>query len=163
MQTQREKAWRIDSPQEGDWTAIAQLEREAGLSIWGEQTYRREAARALLLVARATDGALCGFIIGYVVGATLEIGNFAVAERWRRRGIGKALFAALGARARAQGARAVTLEVRASNLAAQRFYARCGLRVVGRRRAYYRDPVEDALVMSGQLDEEKTVNPDRHT
>lgn len=154
MQNRRQDAaWRLDRPQESDWAAAARLERAANLSPWGEAAYRRAAAAdGLALVARTADGEVCGFIIGHVAGDTLEVDNLAVAAGWRRRGIGTALMAALAAQARARGARRVTLEVRASNVAAQRFYERCGLQVVGRRGAYYREPVEDGLVMSGPLD-----------
>lgn len=157
MQDRRQNAaWRLDRPQESDWAAAARLERAANLSPWGEVAYRRAAAHGLALVARTADGEVCGFIIGHIAGDTLEVDNLAVAAEWRRRGVGTALMAALGAQARARGARRVTLEVRASNIAAQRFYERCGLRVVGQRGAYYREPVEDALVMSGPLDGGRT-------
>jgi ribosomal-protein-alanine N-acetyltransferase len=43
------------------------------------------------------------------------------------------------------------LEVRAGNVAAQSLYRRFGFEVVGRRRQYYRDPVEDALLMNATL------------
>ncbi len=60
------------------------------------------------------------------------------------------LGAALGAAA-GRGATGAVLEVRASNLAAQALYARFGFRVAGRRKNYYRDPPEDALVMTRPL------------
>jgi ribosomal-protein-alanine N-acetyltransferase len=43
------------------------------------------------------------------------------------------------------------LEVRASNLIAQALYARLGFRIIGRRRGYYAEPPEDALVMSASI------------
>jgi ribosomal-protein-alanine N-acetyltransferase len=50
-----------------------------------------------------------------------------------------------------RGARRLYLEVRVSNVGAQRFYDRLGFRLVGHRTAYYRNPREDALAMAADL------------
>jgi ribosomal-protein-alanine N-acetyltransferase len=74
-----------------------------------------------------------------------------VRERERKKGIGGELLRrGLGA-ARRRGALAALLEVRAGNAVAQLLYASQGFEVVGRRRNYYHDPAEDALLMSKQL------------
>ena len=65
----------------------------------------------------------------------------------QRRGYGTALFAALVLRAYEMGARWVTLEVRASNLHAMQLYERFGFKEIGRRRGYYTDNGEDAVIM----------------
>ncbi|MDQ3523203.1 MAG: ribosomal protein S18-alanine N-acetyltransferase, partial [Gemmatimonadota bacterium] len=82
-----------------------------------------------------------------------ELGNVAVAPEARACGVADTLVRAVLERIRQRGARACFLEVRESNLAAQRLYRRRGFEVVGRRRAYYSRPVEDALVMRLQLGE----------
>ena len=51
-----------------------------------------------------------------------------------------------GERVRVAGAKHFRLEVREANLAARRLYEKCGFRVEGRRRGYYRDPAEDAIL-----------------
>ena len=53
--------------------------------------------------------------------------------------------------ARERRARQAVLEVRAGNEVAQQLYRRCGFEVIGRRRRYYKSPVEDALLMSVSL------------
>ncbi|HEX8338805.1 MAG TPA: GNAT family N-acetyltransferase, partial [Pyrinomonadaceae bacterium] len=69
----------------------------------------------------------------------------------RRQGVGGALLgAALEAAAR-RGAVEAVLEVRAGNLPAQRMYERFGFAVVGSRKGYYREPVEDAKIMTRRL------------
>lgn len=69
----------------------------------------------------------------------------------RRRGVATALLTALVRAAVDAGCRAVLLEARASNAPAQRLYATHGFAPIGRRRRYYRAPVEDAVVMRRRL------------
>ena len=69
----------------------------------------------------------------------------------RRAGAGALLLNGAMAAARARGATAVHLDVRESNAAARALYARFGFTEVGRRRAYYREPVEDALMLRSDL------------
>jgi [ribosomal protein S18]-alanine N-acetyltransferase len=96
------------------------------------------------------DG-VAGFIVTRRVGSELEILNFAVRPDLRNRGIGRALLEqALGRGSTFQGEKAF-LEVRASNLAALRFYEHNGFQVTGRRPRYYSAPIEDALVLAAPL------------
>lgn len=76
---------------------------------------------------------------------TLE--NMAIAEPWRRQGIGARLLSAGLLWCRAHAARIVLLEVRETNLAAIALYGRIGFSVTGRRPDYYHDPLEAALQM----------------
>jgi ribosomal-protein-alanine N-acetyltransferase len=62
-------------------------------------------------------------------------------------GYGRVLFAGLVQAAYELGAKWVTLEVRVSNVSAQRMYEGFGFKVIGRRRGYYTDNGEDAIVM----------------
>jgi [ribosomal protein S18]-alanine N-acetyltransferase len=78
----------------------------------------------------------------------VEILNLGVAPPWRRRGVGRNLLVAAIERAAQAGARQVFLEVRESNRGARAFYAALGFVQTGRRPNYYRDPAEDALVLS---------------
>jgi ribosomal-protein-alanine N-acetyltransferase len=77
-----------------------------------------------------------------------HITTFSVHPDWRRRGVGQQLLMGVADMAREIGARRLTLEVRASNEAAQRLYERFGFDIVGRRKAYYTDNGEDALIMT---------------
>lgn len=77
-----------------------------------------------------------------------HICTLAVRPAWRGRGLGELLLAGLVERGRDRGAEVMTLEVRVSNVTAQNLYAKYGFRLVGRRKAYYSDNREDALIMS---------------
>jgi len=71
-----------------------------------------------------------------------------VREGYRRIGIGEALLIATIDRAATLNANVVTLEVRASNTAAQSLYSKYGFKVMGRRAKYYSSNGEDAIIMS---------------
>lgn len=87
------------------------------------------------------DGCIVGLAAWQELpGGEAELLNLAVRPQARRRGLGRALLALLGGRK-------VWLEVRASNESAIRFYESQGFRICGRRRNYYREPEEDAVLM----------------
>ena len=89
-----------------------------------------------------------GFLCGRLVAGEAEILKLVVREGDRRKGIGGRLVEAFLTRAREQQCRAVYLDVRESNGAALHLYESLGFCVVGRRRGYYRQPDEDALLMA---------------
>jgi ribosomal-protein-alanine N-acetyltransferase len=76
-----------------------------------------------------------------------EIANIAVERALRGRGVGARLLDQALLAAQHEGVRSVYLEVRTSNHAARDLYASREFVAVGRRRAYYRNPLEDALVL----------------
>lgn len=76
-----------------------------------------------------------------------EVMSVAVDPNFRGQGVGKKLFAELVKICIERGATAMTLEVRPSNSAAIRLYESFGLKSVGRRKNYYIDNNEDALIM----------------
>ena len=92
-----------------------------------------------------------GGILGYVVALDAadegEILNLAVASTVRRAGLGRALVEHILEVLTARGVRQVYLEVRDSNAPARALYAAQGFKEAGRRKQYYRRPVEDAIVL----------------
>ncbi len=121
-------------------------------AIVGPQS--REVRRCLFVAQDA--GTLIGFAVGKVVGgseSSAEIESVAVAAEARRRGVGRALCVAVADWCRAQGAIVMELEVRAGSAGAVALYAGLGFVVVGQRRGYYRDPVDDAVLMRLELEE----------
>jgi ribosomal-protein-alanine N-acetyltransferase len=77
-----------------------------------------------------------------------HISTIASHRDWRRRGIGELLLVSMIDGAAEIGGQMVTLEVRVSNLNAQALYRKYGFEVTGRRKSYYSDNGEDALIMS---------------
>jgi ribosomal-protein-alanine N-acetyltransferase len=97
------------------------------------------------------SGAVVGVVAARTVAGEAEILNLAITPAWRRHGVGRQLADAAMEASRVSGAGRVFLEVRESNVAARAFYESMSFAQTGRRRAYYRDPAEDALVLSRKL------------
>lgn len=101
----------------------------------------------------APDGSLVAYInVGLHTGAReLEIYNIAVQESFRCQGLGKLLLLHVLEWSLQNNFEKVLLEVREGNKAALALYASTGFTLIGRRRRYYRDNGEDALVLSCNL------------
>src|SRR5438067_4985071 len=145
----------IDRMTEHDLVEVCQIEDLSGLSAWGWDAYHHELqspADSIMLVARIDstfpECGLAGFIVARLIADELHVNNVAVRHEFRGRGIGSALLLMSLEEGRKRKAKIAQLEVRAANEAAQHLYRRCGFEVVGRRRGYYRAPVEDALLMT---------------
>lgn len=144
---------------EEDFEEIVRLERSCGLSSHGVAGFQRLLGRGpawIILGAFSGDGdgstsALIGVFSGTVVVDEFQVDNLAVATRYRRKGIGIALVENALARAFQLGAVSAVLEVRDSNEPAKKLYARCGFEIAGKRVAYYREPEEDALLLTRAL------------
>ena len=93
------------------------------------------------------EGAVCGVVVFRITGDEAEILNLAVDPSRRRRGTGSQLMEDAIEACRSAGVAKIFLEVRNSNEGARKFYAHMGFGESGRRRQYYREPVEDALVL----------------
>jgi [ribosomal protein S18]-alanine N-acetyltransferase len=135
-----------------DMPAVLRIEQESYSVPWSEATFRGLLRRrdAEMIVAEA-GLRVVGYAVFWTVLDQSELGNVAVAPGWRRQRVGDRLVAEVIRRAEARGAREVFLEVRPSNAPARRLYERYGFVQVGRRRNYYQDPVEDALVLRRPL------------
>jgi ribosomal protein S18 acetylase RimI-like enzyme len=95
---------------------------------------------------------LIGLFSGIVIIDELQIDNLAVAEDWRRRGLASNLLCTGAHIAAGRGASTLVLELRSKNLPALSLYIGQGLIITGRRPDYYRDPLDDALIMSAPIE-----------
>jgi ribosomal-protein-alanine N-acetyltransferase len=139
----------VDRMREDDIPAVQTIERAIFLTPWPRNAYHRELSQnrqACYLVLREENG-----VVGYgglwKVGDEAHVTTIGVRQGDQGKGYGRALFAALVLRAYTMGARWVTLEVRVTNERAIRLYEAFGFKVIGRRRGYYTDNSEDAVVM----------------
>jgi ribosomal-protein-alanine N-acetyltransferase len=101
----------------------------------------------IVLLAHASGGSLAGFAAAAWTGPEAELESIAVAPAWQRQGVARSLFRRMAGLLSERGADAVFLEVRASNQPALDLYRSLGFAVTGRRRGYYADAPEDAIVM----------------
>jgi len=135
---------------------LALVEDCPGAPHWAPQTWRQvlelpqAGVQRIVLIAESVNECV-GFGVLGGTGEEAEIESLAVSASWRRRGIARRLCADLLGWAHARGARQASLEVRFSNTAARSLYESLGFHEVAIRRGYYRDPVEDALVMTARL------------
>ena len=132
-----------------DIDAVQEVERASFPVPWPANAFRHELTQnknAHYIVAKEGD-----HIVGYAgLWLSLDeahITTFAVLPDHRRRKIGERMLVEIFDRAEKLGAEWLTLEVRASNLAAQRLYEKYGFRPAGVRRRYYSDNNEDAIIM----------------
>ena len=133
-----------------DVPTVVEIERAAFSDPWSDTTFRDllTLRHAIFLVAvEDVRQMVCGYVIAAVVAGEAEILNLAVASDTRGRGLGgRLLDAALGI-VHERGAQDVFLEVRESNVSALALYSSRGFSALTRRVKYYRNPVEDALVL----------------
>ena len=127
---------------------VAALEKMCFCDPWSENSVASELENPLSRWLVAVEGEQ---VLGYVGSQTVldesDMMNLAVDPAFRRRGIARALVLALIEELRKMGSRQLTLEVRVSNESAQALYAQLGFERVGRRKNYYLNPREDALIL----------------
>jgi len=143
---------------ESDIPEVAELESAIFTDSWPVVSFEEavDDPIALNLVASLKgETAICAYLCAQVVLDEVHIHNIAVAEDYRRQGIGQELLEYAEAAGRRKGADCALLEVRVDNEPALAMYTRLGYRRIGRRRRYYRKPVCDALVLLKILDESR--------
>jgi ribosomal-protein-alanine N-acetyltransferase len=133
---------------------MVDIERRAFSDPWSEGSFREALTSPWTFgLVGITSRGVMGYLIAREVAGTGEILNLAVAPEARRRGLGGELLqAGLGA-LRRRRVNEVFLEVRESNHSAQALYLAQGVRPVGQRAGYYRNPREDALVLRLALEQ----------
>ena len=147
---------------EYDIPEVLRIERASFADPWSADSFHHslDLDRMRFLVAEERregdgaetgDGVLLGYVIALVVLEEAEIADIAVSRDARRRGVGGMLLDRVSDELGQRGVRSVYLEVRESNTAARSLYESREFKQVGRRRGYYRQPNEDALVLRRDL------------
>ncbi|MEC9488586.1 MAG: ribosomal protein S18-alanine N-acetyltransferase [Halanaerobium sp.] len=139
----------IDLMQVDDLEEILEIEKESFPSAWSRKAFLFELTKnpyGLYLTLR-DEGMVAGYIGAWFLMNYTHITNLAVRESFRGKGYATNLIREIFAQARLRGSYNITLEVRRSNLAAQRLYEKLGFQIIGVKEGYYRDNREDALVM----------------
>jgi len=141
-----------------DVPEMIHLERQSpGAAHWSEQQYAavfddaKSSRRLALVVERAgyvsaERLSVTGFLVAHHLAPEWELENIVVAPEARGKGIGTRLVRELFARAARSESDSVLLEVRESNQAARALYENLGFRESGRRKSYYSNPLEDAVL-----------------
>jgi ribosomal-protein-alanine N-acetyltransferase len=135
-----------------DLDDIMAIERASFRFPWSLGFFRQElqvaCARSILA---ELDGRIVAYVLFWILPGAVDIHNIAVHADYRRRGIARSLLRRVIATAKEQSLTRVLLEVRMSNLAAQKLYEALGFTKTGVRRGYYSDNGEDAFAMTLEL------------
>ncbi len=135
-----------------DLDEVMGIERTSFRFPWSTGFFLQElqvaCARSILA---EIDGRIVGYVLFWLLPGAVDIHNIAVHVNFRRRGIARALLSKVVTEAERQTNVRVILEVRRSNLPAQKLYESMGFATTSIRKGYYSDDGEDALAMSLEL------------
>ncbi len=136
-----------------DIPAATAIERRSFAESWPETAFLRELqqnaiARYVVLESAGPDPEMLGFAGLWLLVDEAHVVTVAVAPEHRRRGYGRLLVHALVSLAEEVGMANATLECRVSNESARALYRQYGFYEVGRRKGYYTDNHEDAVIMT---------------
>jgi ribosomal-protein-alanine N-acetyltransferase len=135
---------------EADIPAVSELDQISFSLPWPERSFRFEVTsnNAARCWVAELDGRIVGMIIGWLFVDEIHIANVATHPDFRRQGIAQKLLTYALRYTADEGAVTSFLEVRESNLAAQAMYRKFGYENTGRRKRYYKDNDEDAILMT---------------
>ena len=152
----------FDTISVADLDDIDAIERLAFKRPWSRQSLLNElnCEGAYTFAAKSnhsgSDSSLVGYIFFRMIFEEMHLMKIAIDEKYRNRGIATGLVEQSITLAISKGASRILLEVRPSNRAAICFYRKLGLTVIGKRKQYYVETGEDALVMYSNLEMELT-------
>jgi ribosomal-protein-alanine N-acetyltransferase len=133
-----------------DVPAVVDLDQKSFSLPWPERSFRFEVTGnpASRCWVAEVDEKIVGMIVVWLIVDEAHVATIATHPDFRRQGIGQRLLAHALRHLVEEGAQSSFLEVRESNLAAQEMYRKFGYEATGRRRRYYRDNDEDAILMT---------------
>ena len=138
--------------------AVTAIERESFSCPWSAESLQQAGTmeNSIFLTIWA-DGTVAGFGCILLVAGEGELVDIAVSPTFRKMGLGQQLITALLTEAAKRETEVVYLEVRQSNTPARNLYEKNGFEAMGVRKKYYKDPVEDAVLMRCVLSPAETV------
>ena len=127
---------------------ILAIEKASFQSPWSSRGFLEEIRNPVsYLWALKQDEQILGYICFWMFAGEAHLLNIAIHPDHRRQGLGTILLEKMKSFALAHGVEKVYLEVRPSNIAARKFYFKAGFQERGRRKRYYTDTGEDAILM----------------
>ena len=128
------------------------IEKQAYSTPWSSNSFKNEIYNPYsIALAAVLDGKVVGYILANYRFHEGHILNVTVHPEHTRKGIGTHLMKLVLEMLRQRRCTVAYLEVRASNQDARRIYEKLGFHEAGRRKAYYIDPFEDAVLMTAEL------------
>jgi|ERR1041384_1208174 ribosomal-protein-alanine N-acetyltransferase len=144
---------RVRTAAEADLPRLVEIAAHSATAAhWNPAEYQKlfapETLQNRLVLVVEEDAQVLGFMVGRQIDQEWEIENIAVTGAARRRGLGTRLLGEFIRLVRSRGGGEIFLEVRESNLAARALYEKWAFVEAGRRKQYYDDPPEDALIFT---------------
>ena len=128
---------------------ILEIEASSFSVPWSEKSFidALESEKITLCAAIDEIGAICGFVCFLIIDTEAELLNIAVSVKERKKGIASALLEYMMGVMVSSNVEKIFLEVRESNIPARYLYEKYGFDIIGKRRKYYSNPTEDAILM----------------
>ena len=136
-----------------DGAAVAEMEHQLFPDAWSEKSILEtlEQTNTICLIAEKA-GRTAGYLLAYTAVDEAEIARIAVVKELQRQGAARALLAELESVCGSEGIKKILLDVRSGNGAARALYTSTGFKEDGIRQRFYENPVEDAILMSRELE-----------
>jgi [ribosomal protein S18]-alanine N-acetyltransferase len=142
----------IERMKEPDLKQLFRIEKESFSDPWIRESFLEDINKDFTYPAVVRkDGKLVAYTCLWKIEDELQIANIAVDNEHRSQGIGQKLMEWIIEQGLKQKCKTVTLDVRISNSIALTLYRKFGFEQIGRRKNYYRFPVEDAIIMEKKL------------
>jgi ribosomal-protein-alanine N-acetyltransferase len=137
---------------------ILEIENRSFPAPWSQRAFIQEIENPISNIwALLADNQLVGYICFWLFDREIQLINIAVHPDETGKGLGHHLMTRMIETGLSKGSQYIWLEVRISNLPAKRLYHRLGFDEIGRRRGYYRETKEDAIVMGLPLQQKESV------
>ena len=136
-----------------DGAAVAEMEHQLFSDAWSEKSILEtlDQTNTICLIAEKA-GRTAGYLRAYTAADEAEIARIAVVKELQRQGAARALLTELESVCGSEGIKKILLDVRSGNSAARALYENAGFKEDGIRQRFYEDPVEDAILMSRELE-----------
>lgn len=141
---------------EDDIDDVCRIENESFAVPWSRESIEKayEQPGNIYIIAEEEDEVI-GFAGFWTSFDTADLCSIAVKEKYRKRHTGYELLSEGIRLCRQNGIERIMLEVRASNEPAIKLYHKMDFKEIGKRRGYYKEPVEDALIMEKKFTDER--------
>jgi ribosomal-protein-alanine N-acetyltransferase len=135
-----------------DLDIVSSIEKEVFTDPWSRNAFKTDLDNKMAwpMVAEF-EKKVVGYSSIYIVAGEVQIGNFAVAPGFRNRGVARKMMSEIFEKAGENNCRTIFLEVRESNIAAMELYKSYGFESSGKRKDYYTNPHENAIIMVKEL------------